>query len=101
MISITKREQAIKMVASGSRVDFYIDNYYQMKSTIEKMTPTINMNDYRIEDISKSEIFMLFSKTQRGRQIRDIYDQGVERLHKSGELPLIYAKYERDYPIGF
>lgn len=99
MTSVQKRENALKMVASGGRVDFYIDNRYQMELTIKSMTPSINMDNFQIEDVGSIKIYMLFSKTDRGIKLRTLYDKEVMRLHKSGALRSLYKKYNRDYPL--
>lgn len=91
------RSAALKMVIF-KRADYYYDNMDQMKSTIKNVDVPVNMEDYRIENIRNLNLYMLFSKTKRGEAIRQIFDNGIERLFRSGKLKKIFDKWNQDFP---
>lgn len=112
MIELDSRSQAGKMLVSG-RADGYID-LVQLIETFrdtgkttdvddvtgdEVVTFDINPDDWRLRNVKSSRLYMLFTDSPRGRQIRDLYDDGTEKLFASGVLGEIYEKFNVRAPL--
>ena len=44
--------------------------------------------------ITGPKYYMVFSNTEKGHILANLWDTGMEKLHKSGELQKLYAKFE-------
>lgn len=80
------------------RGDFYIDDLDLLKESISKNKLPFDMNDYRIELVGQRAYYPVFKLSERGNAIMELYDRGIERLHRSGELKKIFKKYHQPYP---
>lgn len=87
------RENALKMVF-WRRVDYYVDSHSQLLKTLENAELPFNQDEYQIETIKELYLYMSFSKTNRGKRIRDLYDEGIERLYRTKKTKLkeLYEK---------
>ncbi len=106
IIELDSRSQAGKMLLSG-RADGYIDLVQLIETfrdtgkttDVDDVTKTpgeafeINPDEWKLRNVKSSRLFMLFSDSPRGRQIRDMYDDGTETLFASGRLSEIYTKF--------
>ena len=94
-----ERESALQMVLQG-RADYYFDNRSQLMQTIanSEHSEQLDLSDYRIESIMTMPLYMSFSPDERGRQLRDLFDQGMAALLRSGELAEIYARWNEPMP---
>lgn len=88
---------ALNQVILG-RLDFYIDDLNLMKESISQNQLPLDMNDYRIEPVGKRSYLPVFNISFRGKAVMDLYDRGIERLHRSGELRKIFQKWSQPYP---
>ena len=93
----SSRVAALKMVIF-QRVDYYYDNMDQMNTTIHNFDIPFHMEDYQIENIRTLSLYMLFNKTKKGEKLRQIFDDGIERLLRSGKLKKIFDKWNQDFP---
>lgn len=80
------------------RVDFYIDDLNLIKESISQNRLSCDMNDFRIEPVGKRSYHPVFNISFRGKEIMNLYDRGIERLHRSGELRKIFKKWNHPYP---
>ena len=72
----------------------YIDVLMDYREGIEAEKPsTMDLTEYRIEELFPEPMYMGFGKTPRGQQLLKIYDERIEQLYQSGELQKIYAKW--------
>lgn len=92
---IGNREQGIRMVLSG-RADYYLDNLVQLADTLELIPFT--RQDFECGEIFSDTLYMLFTKNIRGRKLRDLYDQEIDRLSKTDALKKIYGKWSFEVP---
>ncbi|MBC7658112.1 MAG: transporter substrate-binding domain-containing protein [Chitinophagaceae bacterium] len=87
---VASREQALLMVLSG-RADYYLDNKSQMARTLGGAAQRLRGYDWC--ELYASKIYMVFTKNERGRAIRDFYDRAIGVLMSSGALKNIYEKW--------
>ncbi|HET9241546.1 MAG TPA: transporter substrate-binding domain-containing protein [Oligoflexus sp.] len=94
---IASREQGIRMVLSG-RVDYYLDNLVQLSDTLDLIPGS--RDEFECAEIFSDTLYMLFTKNNRGRKLRDLYDEEIERLAKTDALAKIYEKWSFEVPIS-
>ena len=80
------------------RVDFYIDDLNLIRESISQNRLPFDMNDYRIEPVGKRTYHPVFNISVRGKAVMDLYDRGIDRLHRSGELRKIFKTWNHPYP---
>ena len=96
------RQSALNMLLEG-RADYYFDNRMQMLQTIRKAGTTLESLErggYSIEPVMEISLFMVFTDSDRGRQVKAAYDQGVASLITTGQLQRIYRKWNMPLPPG-
>lgn len=89
---VDTRKQALQMVLS-QRAEFYVDDAKVLETTLENNRDLIDMDLYRIENVTTKGWYMIAPNNERGRKIMQIYETGTERLHHSGELKKIYDRH--------
>lgn len=91
-------EQALTMVVMG-RADFYIDDKTLVQQSMEKSETAFIEDEFTMEKVGRRSYFPLFNlSTERGRQIKKMYEDGMLKLHKAGKLKPIYEKWGYLYP---
>lgn len=95
-VEVKTRKQALNMFLSG-RADYYLDNETQMMQTLDSADYKID-SDIVTTNFFCTDIFMHFTKNERGRSIRDFYDARIEKLLEGDSLRLIYQKWNFELP---
>jgi hypothetical protein len=90
---------ALGMVVLG-RIDFYLDDLNFIQDSIRKNTIPFDMADFRIEPIGRRGYFPVLKDTARGRKIRELYDQGMRHLARTGRLEPIFARWGFPLPAA-
>ncbi len=88
---------ALGQVVLG-REDFYIDDLNLINESIDQGEFPIDRKDYGIEPVGKRTYHPAFKQSKRGKTIMEVYDRGMETLHRSGELKRIFEKWNHPYP---
>jgi ABC-type amino acid transport substrate-binding protein len=83
------------MVLSG-RVDYYLDNLVQLSDTLDLIPGS--RDEFECAEIFSDTLYMLFTKNHRGRRLRDLYDEEIERLAKTDALARIYENWGFEVP---
>lgn len=92
---IANREQGVRMVLSG-RADYYLDNLVQLADTLDLIP--LEGHEFECGEIFSDTIYMLFTRNTRGRKLRDLYDQEIDRLARTDALKKIYEKWSFEVP---
>jgi polar amino acid transport system substrate-binding protein len=87
-----KLESGLKMLAAG-RVDYIVDYEQAMRDTIKELKLEKKI-DVLYNKIKGPKYYMVFHDTEKSKKLIEIWDKGMERLHKSGKLHELYKKYE-------
>ena len=104
--SVQERKTAYKLLVSG-RADYFLDTkglHQAWLETLDKeLIATPQTPNYQLVDISRLELFMIFSDNARGQRLKDIFDKGMAKLIQRGQLVEIYKKYNvlEQMPVGF
>ena len=88
---------ALDQVILG-RADFYIDDQNLIKESIIGTTLFFDNSAFRIEPVGKRAYYPVFKASEKGKQIMELYDRGMEELHRSGRLKTIFKKWGHPYP---
>ena len=59
---------------------------------MKKFEGKFDPSEYESRTIYVEDLYMCFSKSTRGQQLAEIFDQQARKLSDSGELKRIYAK---------
>lgn len=94
---LTSAKQALGMVLLG-RADFYVDDINFIKDSISTSRIPFNPAHYDIQTVGTRSYHPVFHDSKRGKEIMDLYDRGMEKLHKSGQLKSIFDKWGFEYP---
>ena len=91
------RDAAFQMVLLG-RADYFLDNDYQLAQTMNKFAGKFDTSEFQVATVYSEDLYMCFTKSQRGQRLADIFDQRMKKLSDAGELKRIYAKWNRFSP---
>ena len=91
------RDAALKLVVHG-RADYYLDARTLIELSLVDLNKNMPEKKFQIHDIGYFELFMVFSKNAKGREMKSIFDKGIKRLLDSGKLESLYLKYNVPFP---
>lgn len=78
-----------------NRVDYLIDVRTILTTHLAKQP---DKSEFELVDIGSLNLYMAFSKSERGKRIAKLFDGRVTELKKSGKLAEIYNKYQQTLP---
>ena len=78
-----------------NRVDYFIDVRTILATHLAKQP---DKSEFELVDIGSLNLYMAFSKSERGKQIAQLFDGRFAELKKSGKLTEIYSKYQQTLP---
>lgn len=94
--SVQERETAYKLLVSG-RADYFLDSkglhQVWLKHLEVQSGGELQASDFQLEDIGKSDLFMIFSDNARGQRLKVIFDSGMAKMIQEGQLHKTYEKY--------
>lgn len=79
------------------RASFFLDIYINILNEIEKNSH-ISKSDYTFVPLQVITCYPGFTRSPKGEKLKEVWDQGVERIYKSGELHAIYKKWNMEVP---
>ncbi len=88
---VDKRDSGIKMMMK-ERVDFFIDNSYDMEATIEEMG--LDRNLFEIKFIKFLNLYFCFVNDDKGKKLASMYDKNFKTLIQNGKIKKLYEEYE-------
>lgn len=96
---VTSRNVATDMLLNHKRdVDYYLDNLSQMTISLSRQNQPFDAEAFAFKQIFRTNLHMVFQPTPRGRDIRDMFDEGMNKLVCGNTLPSLYEKYEIEMP---
>lgn len=88
---VDKRDSGIKMMMK-KRVDFFIDNSYDMEATIEEMG--LDRSLFDIKFIKFLNLYFCFVNDEKGKRLANMYDKNFKTLIQNGKIKKLYEEYE-------
>lgn len=109
---VKSRKLGIKMMLDG-RMKYYLDDHTVLLNIISgrgavgfegrdapEELGDVDWSNYVVREVATRHWNMVFPNNDRGRRIRDIFDDGLKRLYHSGELRRMYQKWGLE-PVMF
>ncbi|HCY87680.1 MAG TPA: hypothetical protein DHV36_21275 [Desulfobacteraceae bacterium] len=81
------------------RATFYIDDLTLIRESIAKGRHEMDPDNFRIEPLGRRSYRPVFKRSERGKRLMEIYNRGIETLHRSGKLRAIFDKWGHSYPM--
>lgn len=95
--SVQERDTAYKLLLSG-RADYFLDTRALQQAWLASQELTsagkFKAEDYVIVNVSRLNLYMIFTDNERGGKLKEIFDHGIDKLKQQGELRKIYEKYQ-------
>ncbi|MFJ3469626.1 substrate-binding periplasmic protein [Pseudomonas sp. NPDC090201] len=92
---VARRDHILSMLDHG-RADLYIDARPEVDFILGQ---TKEPQRFRTTYLTAIPLFLSFADNERGRALRDIFDERMARLVQSGKLRPIFAKWKQPYPF--
>jgi polar amino acid transport system substrate-binding protein len=92
---VQRRSGILSMLDLG-RADYYIDALDEIQALLRN---TSNKSAYKVTPVIELPLYLGFADSQKGQQLRTIFDQRMDELVPSGQLRELYAKWHQPYPF--
>ncbi len=111
LVEMDSRVQAVRMLLKG-RADAYVDltpilkDFYQTGQMIASneieseadRSFEFDKSKLDLQMINLVRLYMVFSDSERGNKLREMYEEGTRRLSTDGRLKALYTKYKLPTP---
>lgn len=78
------------------RADFYIDALMEIQDVLAKAE---NPKQFKLSPLINLPLYLGFANTANGRALRELFDQRMEVLVKTGQLKPIFERWKQPYPF--
>lgn len=92
-VLLNKRSSVLKMLQS-QRIDFFLDDHTEMQNAFSE--EELRGADLTHSPLLKLKLYLAFQNSERGRELAEIWDKNLLKLHQNGRLKTVYDKY-RNY----
>lgn len=89
--------EALQKVLRG-QADFYVDDRKLILESMRSYPAPFDGKACRIESVGFRQYFPGFASTERGRELRRIYDEGMRTLSREGKLKPLFEKWNLPMP---
>ncbi|WP_028864018.1 transporter substrate-binding domain-containing protein [Psychromonas aquimarina] len=98
LIKTDSRARSLTLLQKN-RADFFLGFKINIEFELNKSS-RIKMQQYKFQPLQVISCYPGFSSSAKGLRLSRLWDEGIERLHNSGELKKIYQKWQLEYPGG-
>ncbi|MFK3775772.1 substrate-binding periplasmic protein [Pseudomonas sp. NPDC089406] len=91
-----QRREGILPMLEHDRVDFYIDALTEIDYVVGQAP---DPERFRKTHVAELPLYLAFSRSERGKALRDVFDQRMQVLVRSGELKPIFEHWKQPYPF--
>lgn len=95
-LEVRSGESALKMVEHG-RADLYVDDFSLIMQSFSVVGENFNAARFGLQRIGTRKYYPVFADTVRGKDLRNHYEEEMQRLYREGILQKIYEKW--NFPI--
>ncbi|HGM5578540.1 TPA: substrate-binding periplasmic protein [Pseudomonas putida] len=92
-----QRREGILPMLEHDRVDFYIDAETEVDYVLNQSSQP---GSFRRTHIAELPLYLAFTHNDQGKALRDLFDQRMEKLVRSGELKAIFEHWKQPYPFA-
>lgn len=93
---VDTRQSGLKML-ERDRLDFFLDTETELQEALQE--GYIDVDAFQVETFLRLTVHLAFAENDRGRQLRQIFDERMAELTTSGELQPLYEKWNLPYPF--
>jgi len=94
---LNSRDSALAMLQKN-RIDVLLDALVEIKNELKKKDKLekigFDIQNYRIEQLLQLNLYLAFTKNDRGKQLMAIWDKNFYVLLKNGQIKKLYEKYK-------
>jgi len=90
---------ALSLVRLG-RVDYYVDDLRLIYDSYEQAGLFLDPELYGLEQVGQRQYFPAFADTEKGRQLKREFEDGMLQLARAGRLTPIYEKWGFSVPVS-
>ncbi|MEW5804799.1 MAG: transporter substrate-binding domain-containing protein [bacterium] len=87
-----ERKDALR-VLDKDRIDFFLDARGDLLTALED--GYVDKTKYRTETVKQLYLYLAFVNSERGKRLKQIFDERLPQLIKSGEIKRIYDKWAK------
>lgn len=91
---IDSHDQAWKML-KNNRAEVYIETLVDVWEPAKRNG--IDMNNYQAETLWTENYYVAFSKSDKSKELIEIYDKKIPEMLQSGELKKLFEKWEYEF----
>jgi len=91
-----QRREGILPMLEHDRVAFYIDSLTEVDYVMEQAA---DKQLFRRSHLTELPLYLAFGEGPDSQALRDLFDQRMETLVRSGELRPIFERWEQPYPF--
>ena len=91
IFEVNNTEEGMKLLLRN-RIQYMADAMSDIRIALNQMD--LEKSRFSTRVIQKVPLYAIFTKDARGERLANLFDSGMERLKKSGELKKIIEKYE-------
>ena len=91
---VQRRDGIVAMLREG-RADFYIDDDDEIAHLLGALP---QHDDLRVSTLQALPLYFAFARTERGQVLRQLYEQRMDKLVRSGALRPVFKRWKQHYP---
>lgn len=90
-----QRREGIPAMLREGHADFYIDDDAEVDFLLASLEQHA---DLRVSELQLLPLYLAFARTERGRALKQLYEQRMDVLVRSGSLRAIFKRWKDHYP---
>ena len=90
-----QRRDGIPAMLREGHADFYIDDDAEVDFLLAGLEQS---TDLRITELQLLPLYLAFARTERGRALKQLYEQRMDVLVRNGSLRAIFKRWKDHYP---
>jgi polar amino acid transport system substrate-binding protein len=94
---LNSRDSAVGMLVKN-RIDVLLDALVEIQNELKKKERLkkigFDLNEYRIEQLLQLNLYLAFTKDERGKKLMAIWDKNFEILLKNGSIKKLFEHYK-------
>jgi polar amino acid transport system substrate-binding protein len=81
----------VARMLDNNRIDYFMDAYADIMDMVEKKT--LDPAKYDVKIVKKLNLYLVFANDEKGKQLRGIFDENIQKIVASGEMGKICKKW--------
>jgi polar amino acid transport system substrate-binding protein len=86
-----ERKAALR-VLDKDKIDFFLDAQPDLAEALKE--GTIDVSQYAVQTVKRLNLYLAFAGNERGKKLKQVFDERFQKLLESGELKKLYEKWK-------